>query len=176
MEGIEDHAANPRAQRHAETRYHGGGAKHRSHDPRAEIFAREHGVERHHAAIGGPEHDRKRVERAQFANVEIAPDRERLHQQAADQNPLRTQPIGEEAEQEASAQAGQAFHAVDADRGHCRDAAEHGVADHVEDRPGMRGAAREKGQRQHQELRRAQRAADGPSGSGIAGSALCGRT
>ncbi len=61
----------------------GDGAEHRAHDARAEIFAHQHGVERHHAAIGGAEHHRQRVEFAELADREIGRDRQRLHEQAA---------------------------------------------------------------------------------------------
>jgi hypothetical protein len=70
---------------------------------------------------------------------------------------LDPNPIGEDAEQQASAEAGQAFQAVDADRRHRRNAAADGVAHHVEDRSGMRRAAQEERQREDDELRRAQR-------------------
>ncbi len=59
-----------------------------------------------------------------------------------------------------------ALDAVDGDRGHHRQAAGDGVAHRVEDRPGMRGAAAEVGERQHPELRRAQRLARRHAGIG----------
>ncbi len=63
-----------------------------------------------------------------------------------------------------SAEPGETGHAVDGDRSERGDAADHGVAHHVEDRPGMRGAAGEMRQRQRDELRRAQRLRHGPFG------------
>ena len=107
----------------------------------AEIFARQHRIERHHAAIGGAEDDGQRIELAEPADEQIARDRERLHEQAGDQHRLDAEPVGEHAEQQAAAEPGEALDAVDADRRHRRDAADHGVAHHVEDRPGMRRAA-----------------------------------
>ena len=53
--------------------------------------------------------------------------------------------VGGDAEEEAAGEAGEALDAVDRDRGHGGDAAEHGVAQHVEDRAGVRGAAEEEG-------------------------------
>src|SRR6266481_7966071 len=52
IESVEYHAAGPGSKGHAQTGHHRHGAEHRSHDAGPKILAREHGVERHHAAIG----------------------------------------------------------------------------------------------------------------------------
>ena len=113
----------------------------------AEILARQHGVERHHAAVGDAEDDGERVELAELADEEIGAGAQRLDHQAGDQHRLGAEPVGQHAEQQAAAQARQALDAVDADRRHRRDAAGDGVAHHVEDRAGVRRAAGEEGQR-----------------------------
>src|SRR5688500_9801723 len=54
---IEDPAAYGRAERHAQTRDHGCRAEHGAHDAHRKILARDHRIERHHAAIGEAEYD-----------------------------------------------------------------------------------------------------------------------
>ena len=75
---------------------------------------------------------------------------------------LGAEAIGQYAEQQPAAEAGEAGKAVDGDRGQGRDAADHGVAHQVEDRPGMRGAAGEMRACKDDELWRSQRLRDGP--------------
>jgi hypothetical protein len=118
-------------------------AEHRAHDARAEIFARQDGVERHHAAVGHAEHDRERVELAELVDEEIGAGAQRLHHQAADQHRLGALPVGQHAQQQAAAETRQAGQAVDANRRHRGNAAADGKGHHVEDRPRMRRAAGE---------------------------------
>ena len=134
-------AAGPWSERHAEAGKGGNRAEHRAHDARAEKFAHQHGVERHHPAIGEAEHDRQRIEFAELEHREIGRDAQRLHQQAADQHRLGAETVRHRAEQQTAAESGKAGEAVDGDRGQRRNAADHGVAHHVEDRAGMRRAA-----------------------------------
>ena len=86
---------------------------------------------------------------------------------------LGAEAIGQDAEQQPAAEPGESGEAVDGDRGQRRDAADHGVAHHVEDRPGMRRAAGEMRQRQRDELRGFERLRDGPLHFRCAGS-ICG--
>ena len=157
VEGVEHPAAGPWPERHAEARKRRNRAEHRAHDARAEKFPHQHGVERHHPAIGEAEHDGERVEFAELADREIGRHAQRLHQQPADQHRLGADAVRHHAEREAAAQSGESGEAVDGDRGQRRDAADHGVAHHVEDRARMRRAAAEMRQRQRDELRRAER-------------------
>ena len=97
----------------------------RAHDAHAEIFAHQHGVERHHAAIGEAEDHRQRIELAELADREIGA---RPTCACTNRPPTRTvlgaEAIGQHAEQQAAAEAGEAGEAVDGDRGQRRDAAD----------------------------------------------------
>jgi hypothetical protein len=77
-----------------------------------------YGVERHHAAIGRAEDHGERIEFTEAVDEDVASDRERLHHEAGDQHWLRTETIGEHAQQQTAAQASQALNAVDANRCH----------------------------------------------------------
>ncbi len=66
---------------------------------------------------------------------------------------LGAEPVAENAEGDAPAHAGETFDAVDRHRGERREAARHGVRHGVEDRPGVRRAAAEEGEREDREGR-----------------------
>ena len=147
------------------------------------ILAHQDGVERHHAAIGEAEHDAtaRRIRRA--GRPRDRSRRQRLHDRPATSTGLAPTRSASTPNSSRPPRPEKPGEAVDRDRRHRRDAADHGVADHVEDRPGMRGAAGEMRQRERDELRRAQRLRHGPlryparrwrRGSAAAGSAAAG--
>ena len=105
--GVEHPAAGPRAEGHAEARQRRDRTKHRSHDVRAEIVARQNGVERHHAAVGNAKHYRQRIELAELACEEVGAGAKGLHHQAHDQHRLGAQPVGQHAQQQSANQARQ---------------------------------------------------------------------
>lgn len=153
-ESVEYPAADQRAEGHAEAGEHRRRAEDGADDAWPEIFPRQHGIERHHTAIGTAEDDGERIEFAEPADQEIGRKGCRLHQQAGDQHRLHPDPVGKAAIEQPATQSRQALDAVDADGGHRCDAADRRIVHHVEDRPGMRCAAGCEGQAKHDELRR----------------------
>src|SRR6185436_10379765 len=122
---------------------HRSGAEHRAHDLLSEIIAREHSIERHHAAVREAEYRRDRVELAQPLREHEAPRGERLHEKTGDQHALRAIAIAHQTEYDSSTEARKPFEAVDGDGGDCRNPASQRIADGVENRAGVRGAASE---------------------------------
>ena len=156
-EGVVEPAAADRAEGHADARGHDHAAEHRAHHLRAEIVAREDEVERHHAGIGHAEDDGEHVEVRQLAHVDVDVDGDRLEREAGDEHAADAEAVGGDAEQQPAEEARETLDAVDARGRERRGAADHGVADGVEDRAGMGGAAEEERAGEHGELRRAQR-------------------
>src|SRR5215471_7343534 len=159
--GVVKPAAGPGTQRHAEGRGHVDCTEHRSHDPRAEIFAHENGVERHHRAVSKPEHQREAIKAREVAGEYVKADGQRLEREAEDDYALGADAIGGEPADDATAERRYARRAEHGGGGHCRHAAVNRVADHVEDRPRMCCAAGEVGKCDGGELWRAKRARHG---------------
>src|ERR1700730_14294904 len=86
---------------------------------------------------------RQGIERGEFAHEDVTERTERLREQAEDEHPLGAKAVAEQAEGYTATHSGEAFHAVDGDRGDHRYAATDGVAHGVDDRSRMRGAAEE---------------------------------
>src|SRR6267154_2318750 len=158
-EAVEDPAAHRGTERHSEAGHHGRGAEHRAEDALPEVFARKDRVERHHAAVGEAERGGDGVELAQPRGENERARRDRLDDEPGDEHALHAEAVGEHAEREAATEPGEALDAVDRDRGERREAAGHGVGDRVEDRPGVRRAAGEEGEREHGERQRDERVA-----------------
>src|SRR6202034_4932146 len=97
-----------------------------------EIVAHQHGVERHHAAIGKAEDEGDAVELYDIAGEEVRSSRHGLHDKACDENWLGAQAVAEITEQHAPAQSGEPFEGIDCHRGHGRYAAAHGAGNRVE--------------------------------------------
>lgn len=105
VQGIEDGAAGPGAERHAERGDHSHSAEHGAHYTLAEGFARQDRIKRHYTTIGGAEDSREQIELAEPIDHKIARDRKSLHQQSRDQNRLGAEAVGEQTEQQAPAKA-----------------------------------------------------------------------
>src|SRR5688572_13053137 len=102
-EAVEDPAAAERSERHAKRRDHGGRAEQRAEDALPEVFAREHRIERHHAAIGEAEKRGNGVELIEPAGEDERARGERLNQQAHNKDALHAVAVGKDAERKASA-------------------------------------------------------------------------
>src|SRR5256885_16375514 len=90
------------------------------HDALVEVFAGEHGVERHDSAVRGSEHDAEQVELALSAREHIALNCERLDKQTTDQHRLHAQPVRSNSEEQSATESREPFDAVDTHGRHHR--------------------------------------------------------
>src|SRR5437762_1722480 len=108
--------------------------------------------------------EQRRAHRAGRTTCES--DGRRTDADPGDEHALRADAVGQEPADDLAAQRRETRHAQHGGRRHRRDALVDRVRDHVEDRPRVRGAAREVRERDDGELRRAQRLRDRELGAG----------
>ncbi|MNY80849.1 hypothetical protein D3C86_2220950 [compost metagenome] len=70
----------------------------------------------------------------QLADIDIAINSNGLHRETNDDDAFDADPVGQDAEDDAAEKPGKAFDAIDAGRCQRRGAAQHGIADRMEDR------------------------------------------